>query len=80
MASTATERGCTQIVTGFTPKGPTAEGLAEIQRVLADHGIAFTEHQRRWDRLAWPFCAKGFFQLKSRIPGLLQDQVIMAKA
>ena len=73
MASTATERGCTQIVTGFTPTGPTAEGLAAIQRSLMDAGITFAEHQRRWDRLAWPFCAKGFFQLKSRIPALLRD-------
>lgn len=73
MAKAARERGCTQIVTGFTPTGPRADRLAEIQGHLINEGITFAEHQRRWDRLAWPFCAKGFFQLKSRIPALLRD-------
>ncbi|MEN9926772.1 MAG: hypothetical protein RL268_2898 [Pseudomonadota bacterium] len=73
MVKAARERGCTQIVTGFIPTGSTADSLAEAQDLLMDEGITFAEHQRRWDRLAWPFCAKGFFQLKSRIPALLRD-------
>ncbi len=79
LVALARDNGCTQIVTGFVPIGPAADALAPIRPVLADQGIAFTEHQRRWDRLAWPFCAKGFFQLKSRIPVMLQDQGIMGK-
>lgn len=78
LATIARSRGCSQIVTGFAATGPVADALQNLQPLLADQGIAFTEHQRRWDRLAWPFCAKGFFQLKSRIPSLLRDQGILA--
>ncbi|MFM5914795.1 MAG: FAD-binding domain-containing protein [Chakrabartia godavariana] len=78
LAAIARDLGCAQIVTGFAPAGPVADGLRDIRKPLADQGIAFAEHLRRWDRLAWPFCAKGFFQLKSRIPALLQEQGIVA--
>ena len=76
LAAIASNNGCTQIVTGFAPVGPIADALEPLRPLLADRGIAFTEHQRRWDWLAWPFCGKGFFQLKSRIPSLLRDQGI----
>lgn len=74
----AKANGCTQIVTGFATVGPTRDALEQFQPALAGHGINLTEHQRRWDRLAWPYCGKGFFQLKSRIPALLRDQAISA--
>lgn len=76
VAHFAKDRGCTQIVTGFAPVGPVANALVDMKLTLADQDIALTEHQRQWDRLAWPFCAKGFFHLKSRIPSLLRDQGI----
>lgn len=68
--------GCTQIVTGFAPTGPVASALAQLATALAAQGIPLTEHQRDWDRLAWPHCTKGFFQLKSRIPALLREHGI----
>lgn len=68
--------GCTQIVTGFAPTGPVATALAQLAPALAAQGITLAEHQREWDRLAWPHCTKGFFQLKSRIPALLREQAI----
>ena len=76
LAAIAKAHGCTQIVTGFATVGPTHDALEQLRPALADQGIALTEHLRRWDRLAWPHCAKGFFQLKSRIPALLKDQAI----
>lgn len=78
LVTIARETGCTQIVTGFAAAGPTADALKHLQPLLNDRGIALAEQQRDWDRLAWPFCAKGFFQLRSRIPLLLRDQAIIA--
>ncbi len=77
LTALAKANGCTQIVTGFATVGPTRDALARLDPALAYQGIALAEHQRRWDRLAWPYCGKGFFQLKSRIPALLQDQAIV---
>lgn len=72
----AKANGCTQIVTGFATVGPTHDALEQLRPALAEQDILLAEHQRRWDRLAWPHCGKGFFQLKSRIPSLLRDQAI----
>ncbi len=74
----ANAKGCTQIVLGFATIGSTAKSWTDLAPQFADQGIALTEHQRRWDQLAWPFCSKGFFQLKTRIPGLLRDMGILA--
>lgn len=73
----AREIGCTQIVTGFAPVGPTADALENLCLLLTGHGIALAEQKRRWDRIAWPYCGKGFFQLRSRIPALLREQAIL---
>ena len=72
LASLVRAYGCTQVVTGFAPTGPVASGLARIAPALDAQGVALVQHQRAWDRAAWPHCAKGFFQLKTRIPELLQ--------
>lgn len=76
LAAQAQAYGCTQIVTGFAATGPVADALAGIAPALAAQGITLAEHQREWDKLAWPHCTKGFFQLKSRIPDLLRQQGI----
>jgi len=76
LSTLACAYGCTQIVTGFAPTGPVASVLARIAPALATQGITLIEHQREWDRLAWPHCTTGFFQLKSRIPGLLRQHGI----
>lgn len=77
LVTLARENGCTQIVTGFAPVGPTADALENLRLLLTSHGIALAEQQRRWDQLAWPYCGKGFFQLRSRIPVLLREQAIL---
>lgn len=64
-------RGCSQIVTGFAPVGPTADWLAALRPGLAARGLRLAEHRRGWDERAWPHCRRGFFQLRERIPALL---------
>lgn len=76
LGAVAQANGCTQIVTGFAAVGPTADALAQHGPRLARQGIALAEYQRRWDRLVWPHCGKGFFPLRSRIPDLLREQGI----
>ena len=71
IASIAAQDGCTQVVTGFTPLGPVATALEALREQLSAQGIVLAEHQREWDRLCWPHCGKGFFNLKSEIPRLL---------
>lgn len=75
LAALAAAQGCTQIVTGFAPAGPVGTALAALRPALAAQGIALAEHQRAWDRLCWPHCGKGFFNLKARIPDLLPELI-----
>lgn len=69
----ALRHDCKQIVTGFAPTGPVATALATLRGALGERGITLVEYQRQWDRLCWPHCGKGFFNLKSQIPALLRD-------
>ncbi|WP_240345113.1 hypothetical protein [Novosphingobium sp. THN1] len=72
IATIATQHGCRQVVTAFAPVGPVAIALESLRAQLAAKGIVLAEHQREWDRLCWPHCGKGFFNLKSEIPRLLE--------
>lgn len=76
--SLAHRHGCTQIIMPFAPVGPVAGALNTFRAAVAASGLVLAEHLRDWDRLAWPHCGKGFFQLKSRIPDLLREQGIVA--
>lgn len=64
--------GCRQVVTGFSPIGPTADRLERLRGQAKDEGLLFAEHLRVWDRRAWPHCRKGFFALKEKIPALIR--------
>ncbi len=72
LPDTATASGCTQIATTFLPVGPVASSIAPLQAEFAQRGIVFAEHLRDWDQSSWPYCRKGFFGLKEKIPALLQ--------
>lgn len=72
LAAAAKSSGCTQVATAFLPVGPVASSIVSVRAELQGLGIAFTEHLRDWDRMAWPHCRKGFFGLKEKIPALLQ--------
>jgi deoxyribodipyrimidine photo-lyase len=73
----ATQYGCKQVVTAFAPVGPVATAFESLRAQLAAKGIVLAEHQREWDRMCWPHCGKGFFNLKSEIPRLLGELGLM---
>lgn len=66
--------GCGQVITGFSPVGPTARRLDILRPTAAGRGILLAEHLRSWDQKAWPFCNKGFHALKQHIPLLINTE------
>lgn len=77
VATLALQHGCTQVVTGFAAVGPVANTLEALREALAAQGIVLAEYQREWDRLCWPHCGKGFFNLKTEIPRLLETLALI---
>jgi hypothetical protein len=45
--------------------------LESLEQALAEAGTTLVPFVREYDRLVWPHCSKGFFQLRKRIPDLL---------
>lgn len=72
LAGAAQAAGTAQIVTGYLPVGPLADGLPALQASLAAADISLAEHLREWDQAIWPHCRRGFFALKQEIPALLE--------
>ncbi|MEM7724490.1 MAG: FAD-binding domain-containing protein [Pseudomonadota bacterium] len=65
-----------QVVTAYTPVGPTATLLAKLRKRLEDHGIRLVTVLRHWDEHAWPHATHGFFRFKSHIPDLIGDMSV----
>jgi deoxyribodipyrimidine photo-lyase len=61
------------IVTAYAPIGPVAERLARARRALASHNVELIQLRRSYDERVWPHATRGYFKLKSRIPGLLRE-------
>lgn len=70
--------GCRQVVTGFAAVGPTALQTDLVKQAAEQNQMTWAEHVRSWDREAWPFCRKGFFALKEKIPSLLRTAGLTA--
>ena len=51
------------VVAAYAPVGPSAAALPTCRRLL-----------RTWDSRAWPRSTRGYFQLRSAIPGLLDAE------
>ena len=49
------------VVTAWSPVGPSAEVLPPCLRI-----------RREWDSVAWPRATRGYFQLKTAIPRVLE--------
>ena len=49
------------VVAAWAPVGPSADALPPCRRV-----------RRTWDEQAWPRSTRGYFQLRSAIPQLLE--------
>lgn len=76
MALAAGAAGARQIIMPFATTGPTRDAITSALPALAAADLAVGEVQRRWDAVAWPFCAKGFFTLKQHIPALIETAEI----
>ena len=71
IAALAAETGAAQVLTGRIAIGPGLEGLVAARGALCEAGIVLAEHQRAWDRAAWPHATRGFFAMRAQIPHLL---------
>ncbi len=60
-----------QVWVAYAPVGYVREQLDALGAALAGIGIRLVPFVRTYDRLVWPHCSKGFFQLRKRIPELL---------
>ena len=56
------------VVAAWAPVGPSAAALPPCARV-----------RRNWDNLAWPKATKGYFQVKTAIPRILDGEGIAAR-
>ena len=63
--------GVRQIVTAYTPVGPTAEAVGDLRTALAEHSIALIPVLRDFDLAAWQHATRGFFQFREKIPAVL---------
>ena len=68
----AQQHGVSTIVTAYAPVGPVADRLAAIEPGLKSSGINLVRLQRPYDTLCWRHSTRGFFQLKSKIPSILE--------
>ncbi len=68
--------GATRIVTPFAPVGPVRETLDEIRAAAVVP--LYAEFGRRYDAVAWPAATRGFFALRTRIAGILDELGIAA--
>ena len=68
----AQEQSLDCVVTPFAPIGGTADQLDHIRRTLSEYGIKLLISQRQWDHALFPHAKKSFFQMKSKIPQLME--------
>jgi len=61
------------VVVPYAPVGPVQERMLTLEAALASEGVALKSVRRRWDSLAWPHAARGFFPFREQIPGLLRQ-------
>jgi deoxyribodipyrimidine photo-lyase len=62
-----------QLVTAYAPTGPAADALMALKPPLEAAGIRLVTLRRSWDSAFWPHAAKGYFQVKAKIPDLLKQ-------
>ena len=67
------------VVVPYASVGPVQERMLALDAALASEAVAFLTVRRRWDSLAWPHAARGFFPFRARIPGLLHQQGLSSR-
>jgi deoxyribodipyrimidine photo-lyase len=70
----AESEGLDTVVVPYAPVGPVQERMVMLGAALASEAVMLTTVMRRWDTLAWPHAARGFFPFRERIPELLRQQ------
>lgn len=60
-----------QVWVAYAPVGFVRSHLEALGPALSATGVQLVPFVRTYDRLVWPHCSKGFFQLRKRIPDLL---------
>ena len=63
----------TTIATACAPTGPVAELLTASKLHLEKHGVQLFQLRRPYDSKIWPLASRGYFKLKEKIPGLLDQ-------
>lgn len=69
----AQSKGVRDVVYGYLPTGPAADGVAAVRQRLSQEGVTLHLHQRIYDQLVWPHTSRGFFKLKKQIPTLIKQ-------
>jgi deoxyribodipyrimidine photo-lyase len=67
--------GLKQLWVAWAPQGHVRPHLDALEVSLEEMGIELVRFVRDYDRLIWPHCSKGFFQLNKLIPELLDDLI-----
>lgn len=73
LAETARSAGAAQIITQRPHAGPLRDVLSAQAAALEAAGIQLVQLRRDWDRAFHPYADKGFFKVKKKIPGLLEE-------
>ena len=73
LAAFATTSHATAIVTTRVPIGYAQAALARWMEDAHPASAPILQIQRRGDQLLWPHAKAGFFQLKDKIPAVLQE-------
>ncbi len=63
----------TTIATACAPTGPVAELLTASKLHLEKHGVQLFQLRRPYDSKIWPHARRGYFKIKEKIPGLLDQ-------
>ena len=78
ISSWAADRNLQQVWVACAPVGYTRTRLEGLEVALGAVGIPLIRFAREYDRLVWPHCSKGFFQLRKRIPAILDALAVDA--
>jgi deoxyribodipyrimidine photo-lyase len=73
IADFARSAGAELLITAHVPVGPARTGFEAFVEGLSGSGLAVLEVRRDWDQAFWPHAKRGFFDLKARIPEILEQ-------
>jgi len=69
----AQDIGVKTIVTSWIPVGPVRDRIDQARPALHQAGVTLLQIRRPYDQACWPHTTRGFFKLKAKIPGLIEQ-------